>query len=171
MASIGGNGKLALTGESAGANLAAISALKARDAGGPEICLQLLAYPVIDHDFARASYLANGEDYLLTSDSMRWFWDLYCPDIGARNQPDACPIYAASLNDLPPAFVMTAEFDPLRDEGKAYADALSAAGVTTRYRCFDGLIHDFLATAPMFECSRVAFDEACLALHQAFEAA
>ena len=83
-----------------------------------------------------------------------------------RNEPAACPLLADSLADLPPAAVLTAEFDPLRDEGKAYADALAEAGVSVNYLCFDGLVHDFLATAELFQCSKAAFDQAVAELKQ-----
>ena len=179
MGALGGNGKLAVTGESAGGNLAAVACQalvnpNPQNAGpGAEtadICFQLLAYPVVDHDLTRASYAQNGEGHLLETDTMRWFWDLYCPDAGRRSEPAACPIHAQSLAGQPPAMVVTAEFDPLRDEGKAYADALSAAGVQATYHCADGLIHDFFGTAAFLPCSRPAFESACAALKNAFAA-
>lgn len=163
---LGGNGKLAVFGESAGANLATVVSQRARDENGPEIDFQLLAYPVVDHDLNRASYAENGEGYLLEKDTMSWFWDLYCPP-ERRTEPAASPLLAPSLADLPPALVLTAEFDPLRDEGNAYADALAAAGVSARSLCFDGLVHDFLATAEMFQCTRAAFDQVAAELKQA----
>ncbi len=156
---LGGSGKLAVTGESAGGNLAAVVCQKARDEDGPQIDFQLLAYPVVDHDLTRASYDENGEGYLLEKDTMVWFWDHYCPQ-ERRNEPAACPLLADSLAGLPPAVVLTAEFDPLRDEGKAYADALATAGGSAKLICFDGLVHDFLATAELFQCSKAAFDQA-----------
>ncbi len=164
-ADLGGSGKLAVTGESAGGNLAAVVCQKARDENGPRIDFQLLAYPVVDHDLSRASYEENGEGYLLEKDTMVWFWDHYCPP-ERRNEPGACPLLADSLANLPPAVVLTAEFDPLRDEGKAYAEALTAAGGSATHLCFDGLVHDFLATAEGFQCSRAAFDRAVAELKQ-----
>ena len=131
---------------------------KARDESGPAIDFQLLAYPVVDHDLSRGSYSENGEGYLLEKDTMVWFWDHYCPP-ERRGEAAASPLLADSLADLPPALVITAEFDPLRDEGKAYADALSAAGGSAKLICFDGLVHDFLATAEVFPCSKTAFDQ------------
>ncbi|MBT8477268.1 MAG: alpha/beta hydrolase [Gemmatimonadetes bacterium] len=162
---LGGSGKLAVTGESAGGNLATVVCQKARDENGPRIDFQLLAYPVVDHDLSRPSYDENGEGYLLEKSTMIWFWDHYCPP-ERRNEPAACPLLAESLADLPPAVVLTAEFDPLRDEGKAYADALAAAGVPAKLICYDGLVHDFLATAAVFQCSRAAFEEAAAELRQ-----
>jgi acetyl esterase len=170
MAAINGNGRLAVGGESAGGNLAAVVAQQARDAGGPKIDFQLLLYPVTDCDLGRASYAANGTGYLLETDTMRWFWDQYCPDPASRKHPTASPLLAGSLRNLPPAFVVTAEFDPLRDEGEAYARALEAAGSTVEVRRYDGLVHDFCATAQLFEASRTAFGEICARLRAALTA-
>jgi acetyl esterase len=157
--SLGGNGKIAVGGESAGGNLAAVVSLKARDEAGPAIDFQLLAYPVVDADLSLASYRENGEGYLLTTETMTWFWDQYCPDLGKRAESDASPAQAENHAGLPPALILTAEFDPLRDEGEAYAATLKAAGVDAQAIRFDGLIHDFLATAQLFPVSRDAFDK------------
>ncbi len=169
MTELSGNGRLAVGGESAGGNLAAVVALRARDEGGPDIHFQLLAYPVTDCDLTRASYLENGEGYLLERDTMRWFWDHYCPDPEHRRHPDASPLAAEDLSNLPPALVLTAEFDPLRDEGEAYASALQAAGGQAEAVRFDGLVHDFFATAQLFESSRAGFEHACRALRRALD--
>jgi acetyl esterase len=166
-AELNGNGRLAVGGESAGGNLAAVVCLWARDSGGPAIDFQLLLYPVTDSDLDRASYRENGQGYLLERDTMRWFWDHYCPDPAQRRSAQASPLRAADLSGLPPAMVITAEFDPLRDEGEAYAAALSAAGGQAEARRFDGLVHDFFATAEIFPSSRSGFDQACQALRQA----
>jgi acetyl esterase/lipase len=120
-------GKLAVAGWSAGGNLAAVACQRARDADGPEIVGQLLLNPVTDSDWGRPSYQENGEGYLLTTALMRWFWDQYA-DPADRASSIAAPL-AGDLRGLPPAVVMTADFDPLRDEGIAYVDALAAAGV------------------------------------------
>ena len=167
MSALGGNGRLAVGGDSAGGNLAAVICRRARDQGGPPIHFQLLLYPVTDADLDRPSYRENGTGYLLERDTMRWFWDHYCPDPARRLEPDASPIRAADLSNLPPALVVTAEFDPLRDEGEAYAAALEAAGVPARSVRYDGLVHDFFATAQIFPCSRGGFEYACEALQQA----
>lgn len=159
-AELGGSGRLAVMGESAGGNLAAVVAQKARDENGPQIDFQLLAYPVVDHDLNRISYSENGQGYLLETETMVWFWDAYCPDPSRRAEPAASPLLASSLADLPPALILTAEFDPLRDEGHAYADALATAGVAAEAICFEGLVHDFLATAELIPGSRAAFDQA-----------
>ena len=161
-----GNGKLGVTGESAGGNLSAVVCLRARDEQGPKINFQCLLYPVTDCDLTRASYQENGEGYLLETNSMQWFWDTYCPAQERRQEPWASPIQAASLSQLPPALVVTAEFDPLRDEGMAYAEALDAAGTEATAICYEGLVHDFFATAVMFECSKVGFDATVAALKQ-----
>ena len=141
-----------MTGESAGGNLAAVLCLKARDEGGPRIDFQLLLYPVVDDDLSRPRPTArNATGYILETDTMRWFWDHYCPDPASRNQPYAAPLKAADHGGLPPALVMTAEFDPLRDEGNLYAETLAAAGTQAEAICYDGLLHDFFATAQQFQ--------------------
>ena len=121
-------GQLVVAGWSAGANVAAVACQTARDAGGPEIAGQLLLTPVTDCDLENGSYTENADGYVLTKPLMEWFWDYYA-DADQRADPKASPIKASSLADLPPAFIVTAEFDPLRDEGQAYAAALQAAGV------------------------------------------
>jgi acetyl esterase/lipase len=130
-ASLGGiPGQLAVAGWSAGGNLAAVTCQLARDAGGPDITGQLLLTPVTDGDLDRASYIENGEGFILTAALMRWFWDHYA-DEADRVHPTAAPL-RGTLNNLPAAVVVTAEFDPLRDEGDAYAEALAEAGVPVR---------------------------------------
>ncbi len=122
--------RLAVAGDSAGGNLAAVVSQMVRDRGGPTIAFQLLVYPVTDGaNFNTVSYRENGQDYMLTTDSMHWFWDLYAPNPEDRQNPYASPLLAGDLSNLPPALVMTAEFDPLRDEGEAYARKLVEAGI------------------------------------------
>ena len=164
---LGTNGHLAVAGESAGGNLAAVMCLKAREEGGPQIDFQLLLYPVVDHDLSRASYVDNGTGYILETPTMHWFWDHYCPDPSSRAHPHASPLKAEGHGGLPPALVMTAEFDPLRDEGNLYAETLAAAGTQAEAICCDGLLHDFFATAQQFKASRVPFETACRALREA----
>jgi acetyl esterase/lipase len=120
-------GPVAVAGWSAGANIAAVACQKARDAGGPEISVQLLLTPVTDCNQENGSYKENADGYILTAPLMKWFWDHYA-DPSDRDDPRATPIHG-ELGGLPPAVVVTAEFDPLRDEGIAYAAALEAAGV------------------------------------------
>ena len=113
-------GKLAVCGWSAGGNVAAVAAQAARDAGGPALSGQVLINPVTDSDLTRESYQSNGDGYMLTTDLMKWFWDHYA-DEADRTDPRAAPLRAADLSGLPPALVVTCEFDPLADEGAAYA--------------------------------------------------
>ena len=115
-------------------------AQRARDEGGPEITGQLLLNPVTDCDMTRPSYTENADGYILTSALMAWFWDHYA-DPAERTDPQASPLRAGSLADLPPAMIVTCEFDPLRDEGEAYAEALAAAGVAVRHHRARGQIH------------------------------
>jgi acetyl esterase len=136
-------GRIAVGGDSAGGNLAAAVCLKAREEGGPALAYQLLIYPATDRDLDKPSALANAEGYMLQRESMRWFWGHYLD--GATDEPDwrACPLRAEDLSGLPPALVVTAEFDPLRDDGKRYADRLREAGVPVKYSNYDGMIHGF----------------------------
>ena len=120
--------RLAVGGDSAGGNLAAAVTLRARDQGGPGIRSQLLVYPVTNHDFGTPSYAENGDGYLLTRDMMTWFWDHYVTTADDGKDPLASPLQATDLSGLPRALVLTAEFDPLRDEGEAYAARLRDAG-------------------------------------------
>lgn len=136
-------GRLAVAGDSAGGNLAAAVALMAKDRGGPEIDLQVLIYPITDHDVNTPSYKDFAEGYMLTRDSMIWFWDHYCPEISARNEPYASPARTADLSGLPPALVQTAGFDPLCSEGDDYANKLADAGVPVVHTCYEGMIHGF----------------------------
>ncbi len=134
---------LIVGGDSAGGNLAAVTALRARDRRGPKIALQLLVYPVTDADFERPSYVAPENQLLLSKDAMVWFWDHYVPSRADRRHPDASPIHAQDVAGLPPAIVLTAENDVLRDEGEAYANRLKSAGVPTTLQRFAGQIHGF----------------------------
>jgi acetyl esterase/lipase len=135
-------GQLSVAGWSAGGNLAAITCQLARDAGGPDIASQLLLTPVTDCDLGRSSYSRNGEGFVLTAALMRWFWDHYA-DEADRAKPKASPL-SGTLTGLPPAVVVTAEFDPLCDEGAAYAEALAAAGVPVRHVRARGHVHTSL---------------------------
>ena len=159
---------LAVCGDSAGGNLAAAVALMARDRGGPQLALQVLVYPVTDCDFDRASYKDNADGYLLTSESMRFYWDQYVPKADDRVHPYASPLRAQSLAGLPPAVVITAEFDPLRDEGDAYARALAAAGVPVSHRCYPGMIHAFFRFTNVLDAARAAVAEVVAALQKAW---
>ncbi|MEZ5266865.1 MAG: alpha/beta hydrolase fold domain-containing protein [Acidimicrobiales bacterium] len=132
--------RLAVAGWSAGGNLAAVVSRLARDAGGPAVAAQLLITPVTDSDLTRPSYRENAEGFFLTAPLMHWFWDHYV-DEADRTDPRVSPLRAEDLSGLPPAVVVTAQFDPLRDEGDAYAAALEAAGVAVRHLPCRGQIH------------------------------
>ena len=141
--------RLAVAGDSAGANLAAAVAILARDRTGPSLRHQMLAYPVADADFSRASYVENGTgEYFLGADMMRWFWDQYLGDTPVDSAPLAAILRQPDLSGLPQATVITAQYDPLRDEGMAYAQRLRDAGVDVDAAIADGMIHGFLS---MFE--------------------
>jgi acetyl esterase len=133
---------LIVAGDSAGGNLAAIVSQKAHRNGRPAISLQVLVYPVTDCDLDNASYTDPENQLMLRRETMIWFWDHYAPT-ELRKNPDASPARAGDLTGLPPAVVLTAEHDVLRDEGEAYADALAKAGVPVSHRRFDGQMHGF----------------------------
>jgi acetyl esterase len=158
--------RLAVGGDSAGGNLAAVIARRARDAGGPPIAFQLLIYPGTDMTRSLPSHAENGTGYLLDSDTMKWFLDNYLADTDPRD-PDASPLFADDLSGLPPAFVLTAEFDPLRDEGEAYAERLRAAGVPVTTSRYDGMIHGFYGLDSIFDAAKKATAETVVALRDA----
>lgn len=169
-ASLNGDaGRLAVGGDSAGGNLAAVVAQMARDAGGPAIVHQLLAYPVTDYGFGTPSYAQNAEGYLLTKSLMQWFWGQYLTGATNGDSSKASPARASNLRGLPPAHVITAEFDPLRDEGEAYAARLRAAGVPVTAKRYDGMIHGFIGLFPVLEQGRQAMADAAGGLRAAFE--
>ena len=138
-------------GDSAGGTLAAVVSLMARDRSSVKLAGQVLVYPIADCDFETASYTENAEGYFLTRASMKWFWDQYVPDAAERQHPYASPLKADSLAGLPPAWVMTAGFDPLRDEGEAFAARLEKDGVRTHLEKFDGQIHGFLRRTDLYD--------------------
>ena len=135
--------RIAVGGDSAGGNLAAVVAITLRDAGGPPLVFQALVYPATDQRMDSASHSRFGEGYLLTRDNMLWFRDNYLAP-GDYDDWRASPIRAADLARLPPAHIITAGYDPLVDEGRAYSDRLLAAGVPVLYECFEGMAHGFL---------------------------
>ena len=160
-----------VAGDSAGGNLAAVSALRAREAGGPEIALQVLVYPVVDCDMTRPSYgECSDTKYLLNTAEVAWFWDHYVPDESQRLHPHACPIRARTLDGLPPAYIVIAEHDPLRDEGLAYAAALEAAGVPVTVRRYDDQVHAFFVLVNLMESADRAVAEAGAAIRDAVTA-
>ncbi|MDX2166776.1 MAG: alpha/beta hydrolase [Deltaproteobacteria bacterium] len=162
--------RVAIGGDSAGGNLTAVVAQMARDRGGPALAFQLLIYPVTDAtNLETASYRDNATGYLLTTADMHWFWDHYLGDGRPRAaEPYASPLKATSLAGLPPALVLTAEFDPLRDEGEAYARALEEAGVPARLTRYQGMIHGFFGMGALLDQANAAVKEACGNLRLAF---
>ena len=157
-----------VAGDSAGGNLAAVSALRARDSGGPPVALQVLVYPVVDSDLDRRSYLEyDGDEFILNRRDMSWFWDQYTPDPAARANPYASPLRACSLSGLPPAYLVTAEHDPLRDEGFAYADRLRAARVPVEHRHFGSQIHAFFTFTGVLDDADKAVSEVAAAIRSA----
>jgi acetyl esterase len=153
---------LIIAGDSAGGNMAAACTLRARDRGGPALALQLLVCPVVDHDMTSTSYRerGSGADLFITAKDMEWFWSLYLPDPAARSVPDASPLRAEDLSKLPPAIVITAEYDPLRDEGIEYARRLEAAGVPVIHRHHDEMFHDFFSFVNLIDAGNEAVDRA-----------
>lgn len=160
--------RIAVGGDSAGGNLSAALCLATRDEGGPAIAHQLLLYPVIDNDFTRASHIENATGYMLSSEMMQWFWAQYLGDAGRAADALATPIRADSLAGLPSATIVTAEYDPLRDEGIAYAERLKAAGVTVTHDHFPGVIHGFASMLGMLPQADVAVGTAARGLRAAF---
>ncbi|PVZ07954.1 alpha/beta hydrolase [Actinomycetospora cinnamomea] len=159
--------RLAVGGDSAGGHLAAAVSLAARDRRGPEIAFQMLLYPVVDFDWTSPSITDNGEGYLLGRATMQWFWAHYLGATDPGDDPIAFPLRAGDVSGLPPAFVGTAEYDPLRDEGEAYARKLEAAGTTVTATRYDGMIHGFLWTLGATPSGTRMVDDAVAALRPA----
>lgn len=149
---------LIVAGDGAGGNLAAVTAIRARDRSGPPIALQALIYPVTDADFDRPSYLDADNELLLTRDAMIWSWDHYLPETSRRIEPDASPLHTENLRGLPPAVILTAEHDVLRDEGEVYAARLREAGVPTELQRYAGQMHGFF-TLLMLPGSELGFQQ------------
>ena len=143
--------RLAVAGNSVGGNMAAVVALKAKEAGTPKLSFQLLLWPVTDANLETASYNQFAQGHFLTKPLMKWFWDNYTTDPKQRAERFASPLQATTeqLKGLPPALVQTAEFDVLRDEGEAYARKLDAAGVTVTAVRYNGMIHDYGLLNPL----------------------
>ena len=160
--------RMAVGGDSAGGNLAAVVAQMARDRANPDLAFQLLVYPMTSLDFETSSYVDNADGYLLTRDSMKWYWDQYLGASDDPNHPYAVPSRAGSFKNLPPALVITAEFDPLRDEGEAYAKSLEADGVPTTHSRYDGMIHGFFGMSGAVDKAGQAVSEAAAAMNKAF---
>lgn len=145
--SLGGDpARVAVAGDSAGGNLATVAALRARDNGGPDIAFQLLLYPMLDPATDSESYTENATGYFTTAAHLRWYWRQYLRTDADAEQPDAAPL-RADLTGLPPAYIATAEFDPLRDEGETYGRLLHEAGVRVQVQRWDGTVHGFMSMA------------------------
>ncbi len=164
--SLGGDsGQIAVGGDSAGGNLAAVTALMARDRGGPALAAQLLLYPVLAADFDTASYQLFGRGYYNPKPALQWYWDQYVPSEADRGHPYASP-GNADLHGLPQAVMVIAGHDPLRDEALDYAAALATAGVPVVRAHFDGAVHGFM-TMPMLDIAQEARLRACAELSAA----
>jgi acetyl esterase len=168
-AELGGDAKrIAVGGDSAGGNLSAAVAQMARDRGGPALEFQLLIYPVTSYEADTVSSKVNAEGYLLTKGAMEWFWGHYLGAGSDGAQPYASPLRATNFGNLPPAFVITAEFDPLRDEGAAYAEKMRRAGVTVKHSDYKGAIHGFFSLGHILDQGKTVMADACAELRKAF---
>ncbi len=168
-ASFGGDAtRIVLTGDSAGATMAIVTALRLRDAARPMPRAMLLMYPVTDHPSAgMASYTERGTGCGLTSAGMAWFWGHYLRDPALAAHPHVSPNRAADLSGLPPAYVITAEYDPLRDEGTAFADRLAVAGVATRHVRYGDANHGFMSMVGVIDRADEALEAGCAWLRDA----
>jgi acetyl esterase len=160
--------RIAVGGDSAGGNLAAVVAQLAREKRAPRPCFQLLIYPATDMANRFQSVEKFGKDYLLTQAMIEKFMAFYAPKPETRRDPRVSPLLARDLAGLPPAFVQTAGFDPIQDEGAAYAKALAAAGVATEYKHYPALVHGYLQLAGYSKGAKIAVDDAAAALKKAF---
>ncbi len=160
---------VAVAGESAGGNLATVVCLKSRDEGGRMPAAQLLVYPVTDSRMNTPSYSENRDAKPLNAAMMPWFWKHYLENPEDGHQPYASPMMANDLGGLPPAIVITAEIDPLRDEGEAYAQRLADAGVSVKAARYDGVTHEFFGLAGMVGKAKDALGDAVDGLKKVFE--
>jgi acetyl esterase len=160
--------RIAVLGASAGGNLAAATALKARDRKGPRIALQVLWFPATNAAFDTTSYHLFAEGYGLSRDNMIYFWKSYLPRPEDADSPYASVLRARDVSGLPPALVQTAQYDVLRDEGEAYSARLHRAGVSVRCIRYQGMIHGFLVHAAAIDVARQALDDTAAALKKAF---
>ena len=161
--------RVAVGGDSAGGNLAAVVALEARD-GGPALSFQLLIYPVVDSDLTRKSYQEFADAPMLPGHRMKYFWDQYVPSVVDRKNWRCAPLHAADHSGLPPALVIAAGIDPLVDEGKDYLKKLSASGVETNYKLFPQMTHAFFQAPGLLDDARTASNEAGKHLRRVFSA-
>ena len=167
---VAGRHKLvAVGGDSAGGNLATVAALHARDHGGPEIAFQMLIYPGTDQRGEHPSVTRNGEGYLLTKKAMDYFQAQYLPRKSDFLDWRASPLLAKSLAGLPPAYLITAGYDPLLDEGRAYAERLAKEGVEVAYREYPDMVHGFILFGGVLDTANAAVAECSVQLRAAFE--
>jgi acetyl esterase len=156
---------VAVGGDSAGGALATVAALRARDASLP-LALQVLVYPALDHSFDTISYEECATGFGLTRESMEWYWQQYLGPDGDGAHPEASPLRASDLSGIAPALVVTAEYDPLRDEAEAYAERLQQAGVRVTLRRYDGQIHGFFRMTQVFPAGRALLEELAATLRR-----
>lgn len=161
---------IAVCGDSAGGNLAAALALMARDLGGPSLALQLLIYPALDPALSSRSFESLAVGFGLTRSDMQFFWELYLKSSKDFDNPYASPLHARSLKGVAPALIVTAELDPLVDEGELYGERLRAAGVPARTVRYDGMVHGFMSFLGRIDAARTAVVECGDALKKAFGA-
>jgi len=164
-----GIGALAVGGDSAGGNLAAVVSLLARDTGAPAIAFQLLIYPATDQRLGSPSHERNAQGYLLTRDAIEYFRRAYLPKADDWTDWRASPALVKSHARLPPALVVTAGYDPLLDEGRAYAERLKAAGVSVEYREYADMVHGFILFGGVLDTANAAVADCCTALRRAFD--
>jgi acetyl esterase len=163
--------RMVIAGDSAGGNLVAVTALMVRDRGGPSLRGQLMIYPVTDYyKPGHPSYVDNAEGYGLTAAGMRWFWSHYLKNEAEADNPYASPLRAANLRGLPPALIITAEYDVLRDEGELYGQRLAEAGVPSKVTRYDGMHHGFFQMYGLVDAAKTALDEAAAWLKERFAA-
>ena len=162
--------RLAVGGDSAGGNLAAAVAQSMKVQRDVALAFQLLIYPAVDFLANNESLLANGEDYLLTRDAIQWTMEQYLRSLDDAEDPRASPLRAVDFTDLPPTLVITAEFDPLRDEGEDYVRAIGRAGGQVELCCYDGMVHGFMRMAGVVDEAKVAIAHAAASLRAAFDA-
>lgn len=163
-------GCISVGGDSAGGNLATVVAIRCRDTGGPALASQVLIYPVTDlSSFETESHRDFAEGYFLTRAAMNWFTGHYLPSAGLTSHPEASPLLAPDVSGLPPALVITAEFDPLRDEGEAYAQRLQQAGVPVTVSRYPGMVHGFVSMMGVLAGGREAIHEVAEFTHSVAE--
>jgi acetyl esterase len=159
--------RIAVGGDSAGGNLATVVSLLSRDRGGPRLKFQLLIYPVVDFYDQSPSMQQYSEGHFLTREGMDWFTTSYLPNHEAGLEPSASPMNAKDFQGLPPAMILTAECDPLRDQGEAYARKLQSAGVTVEVKRYKGMFHPFFQFAAVLDTAKIAIADAAAALRGA----